>query len=426
MFSFFSLRLLIIVILIESAITKFFYTLKYLFLNKKKIMNNEPLWVLSIGAGMGDAVVESYIFNGLKTANNVFFDNLKIIRITDKWKEIFSITGLDDFQNKNFINDINLKNMNYLFSFVNSKKSFLENYPNFSFFSKYREYKKQKKYIKMFIQKNNIKNIIVHDVNFLALNLSIYSINTWLCLNTIWYPKNKIGLLKNFFIFIYSNIITIKKNNKVIVENKSINDNCTIFKIWEKVYLNFFNVLISWEKPSLKTNKTQSVNTNYLVFLKSSTKLKDWPYENWPKLIKLINQKTNFHPIFIDTKKDMIIENLFEKNYTSKYNLTTQELIEIISHCQFCISNDTGPAHLANLLGIKTYVINPELWNFWPYPKNLSILNKGYPTLLQMNDKELYNGKVSTLYDLNNVIGIENILSKITPELLFNNLFEKP
>ena len=143
-----------------------------------------------------------------------------------------------------------------------------------------------------------------------------------------------------------------------------------------KIYIDASAVLGSIKKFNiLKEEK------NIICGISASGPTKRWDIENYIKLFESINK--NFPCKFFLAggyyDKDLIkqvMDSSIGKKCISFENLKISETIPIIKACNFCISNDTGFAHISSSLGLKTLILfmdSPPV-AYGAYNKNISII----------------------------------------------------
>ena len=125
------------------------------------------------------------------------------------------------------------------------------------------------------------------------------------------------------------------------------------------------NKIVSTE-PNLKIKGTkEKFDKNFkhvCLGISASGPTKRWDVENYIKLCNELtkNKKCKFY--LAAGKNDIILIEKFKnsnvgQNCTSLENLTIKEILPIIKNCDCYIGSDTGFAHLAVVLGIKTLTI---------------------------------------------------------------------
>lgn len=122
----------------------------------------------------------------------------------------------------------------------------------------------------------------------------------------------------------------------------------------------------------------------------ASHNAKEWGLKNYLKLAEVLNRKYNCMVVFPPKRITIELINEMKKNNISYAETeTTKELIATIQDCFLFIGNDSGPIHIANLLGKPTFTIygptNPN------YHKPLAGINEyiinGLKCTPQNNDK---------------------------------------
>ncbi|MCM8758106.1 MAG: glycosyltransferase family 9 protein, partial [Candidatus Omnitrophica bacterium] len=125
------------------------------------------------------------------------------------------------------------------------------------------------------------------------------------------------------------------------------------------------------EDKSLSLNMTEDFtifqikDTSNLVAVHpwTSDPIKQWPIENFVKLIKKISANNNLNVIIIGGKEEedkskQYFSNLKAKNIINLTGKTTlKELAALLKKCRLLISGDSGPVHLASCLGTPVIAI---------------------------------------------------------------------
>lgn len=143
-----------------------------------------------------------------------------------------------------------------------------------------------------------------------------------------------------------------------------------------KIYVNNDDILKAKNKFNI-SNKEK----NIVCGISASGPTKRWDVENYIKLFENINKKFPCKFFLAGGPKDenlinKLMESNIRKNCFSFTNLKISEIIPIIKSCNFCISNDTGFAHISSSLNLKTLILfmdSPPL-AYGAYRKNISII----------------------------------------------------
>lgn len=131
------------------------------------------------------------------------------------------------------------------------------------------------------------------------------------------------------------------------------------------IYLDAINPIISDRSLDL-SNFKMDLNGEYVAILPfASLKFREWGLNRFIKLAELLKQK---FPCKIIAPPGIIPFDISEVIKNIKIDLvetkTTYELIEVIKESFLLVGNDSGPVHIANLLGKPTLTIygpsNPE------------------------------------------------------------------
>ena len=166
---------------------------------------------------------------------------------------------------------------------------------------------------------------------------------------------------KNFFITAKE---FAEKTLKVKIESES------------KIYFNKQET----ESAKKKYNITDETK-NLICGISASGPTKRWPINNYISLFENLNSKFKCRFFLAAGPNDEdLIKKIFNssigKNCISLSKMTIGQTIPIIASCIFCISNDTGFAHLYAGLGLKTLMlfIDSPPAAYGLYNKNISIL----------------------------------------------------
>lgn len=152
-----------------------------------------------------------------------------------------------------------------------------------------------------------------------------------------------IGLNKKYYKSVYSDYISIRQSPDLMdrylevvkrvvpaIDNKGIKEFSVDFNISDHILINPF---AGW-------------------------KAKEW---NLNKFIKLAGELTIIHPVKLICKEGQlpqpVLDELKFMGIPVIFTSTVEDLINEIKHCSLLIGNDTGPLHIANLLGKPTYAI---------------------------------------------------------------------
>ena len=136
------------------------------------------------------------------------------------------------------------------------------------------------------------------------------------------------------------------------------------------------------EKESVKKKYGITDETKNLICgISASGPTKRWPIDNYIRLFENLNSKFKCRFFLAAGPNDedlikKIMNSSIGKNCISFSKMTIAQTIPIIASCKFCISNDTGFAHLSAGLGLKTLMlfIDSPPAAYGLYNKNISIL----------------------------------------------------
>ena len=120
---------------------------------------------------------------------------------------------------------------------------------------------------------------------------------------------------------------------------------------------------------------------NIVCGISASGPTKRWDIKNYIKLFENINKKLQckFFLAGGPNDEDLINEVMnssIGKNCLSFSKMSIGETLPIINSCNFCISNDTGFAHISSAMGLKSLLLfmdSPPL-AYGTYSKNISII----------------------------------------------------
>lgn len=106
---------------------------------------------------------------------------------------------------------------------------------------------------------------------------------------------------------------------------------------------------------------------NYIVFHgKSNYHEKDWPAENWQKLIHWLTETRGYQVVEIGLES--VIPDFKSANYRSLCGrLSILETAEVIKRGKYFIGLDSGPSHLANATGTFGFILMGNLVAFSNY-----------------------------------------------------------
>ena len=136
---------------------------------------------------------------------------------------------------------------------------------------------------------------------------------------------------------------------------------------------------VSWDIPKVPLNLdwTKSLNSRPIIAIHPTAKfpVKRWPLDRFIKVGKILQEKYNCLIVIVggeETKKEAEeIETMAGRNVLNLAGKTTfLQLAEVLKRCDFLISNDSGPVHVA--AAVKTPVVGiyssrdyPECWHPW-------------------------------------------------------------
>lgn len=145
------------------------------------------------------------------------------------------------------------------------------------------------------------------------------------------------------------------------------------------------NYLENWISPKSE-EKIQEILNNYdfsdrqkvLIHATSGNINKQWPIENFAKIIEYLSNKKNIQVFFTGTNKDskiydeilsLITTELKNKPINLCGKLSIQDSTALINKMDFVIGSDSGTLHIAASLNIPVVGIygpmNPKKWRAW-------------------------------------------------------------
>ena len=143
-----------------------------------------------------------------------------------------------------------------------------------------------------------------------------------------------------------------------------------------KIYVNKNDMEVAKNKYNI-TDETK----NIVCGISASGPTKRWDINNYIRLFENLNSKFKCRFFLAAGPNDedlikKIMNSSIGKNCISFSKMTIAQTIPIIASCKFCISNDTGFAHLSAGLGLKTLMlfIDSPPAAYGLYNKNISIL----------------------------------------------------
>ena len=175
-----------------------------------------------------------------------------------------------------------------------------------------------------------------------------------------------------------------------------------------KIYTNEKSVIEAKEKFNISNTEK-----NIICGISASGPTKRWDIKNYIKLFEIINKKFPCKFFLAGGHHDknlikIIMESSIGKKCVSFSNLKISETIPIIKACNFCISNDTGFAHISSSLDLKTLILfmdsPPAAYGI--YNKNISIIVPSDETIescghnTRGKDKILFNDVLKKMVEL--------------------------
>lgn len=196
---------------------------------------------------------------------------------------------------------------------------------------------------------NNLNPRVIYDLtgNFTSASIIIRS-----------NAKQIIGVNESYFRSIYTKFTELRKQPHLI-------DN----------YLDAIRRVVPINDSNFMIQSNSNRGEYILIHPFASYSAKEWGLRNFIKLSEVINKKTKCVLISQPQKiPSDVYMYLNSKNIVVQETKTVDELIEVIKKCTMFIGNDSGPIHIANLLGKPSFTIygptNPD------YHKPLSGINE--------------------------------------------------
>ena len=195
-----------------------------------------------------------------------------------------------------------------------------------------------------------------------------------------------------------------KKGKNFFKTAKEFTENTLSIKIepQSKIYFNKSETEDAKKKYGI-TDETKNV----VCGISASGPTKRWPIENYIELFENLNSKFKCKFFLAGGLNDKnligkIMNSSIGKNCISFSEMTITQTIPIISACKYCISNDTGFAHLSAGLGCKTLIlfIDSPPAAYGLYNKNITILVPEGKTI------------ETTTHDTLGTISVDKVLSK--------------
>ena len=181
------------------------------------------------------------------------------------------------------------------------------------------------------------------------------------------------GIDKNFQYKLFSKkrknfYKTAKEFTEKVLDTKILSES--------KIFLNKNEIVEAVKKFDI-SNKTK----NIVCGISASGPTKRWDIKNYIKLFETISKKYPCKFFLAGGLKDQLLISEILNSTIGKYcmsfeKMSIKETMPIIGACDICISNDTGFAHIASALGLRSLVLfmdSPPL-AYGSYSKNISIV----------------------------------------------------
>jgi ADP-heptose:LPS heptosyltransferase len=219
-----------------------------------------------------------------------------------------------------------------------------------------------------FSETTSIFKIIFSSINFIEL-----SHNDFFLSNRIAKHKTRKGLKKLNFSTIYD--LTGAINSATLLLNNPAKDIIGINETYYKpiytrfskirsephmtdIYLDAIKSVIPFKNFERITIKNNGVNKYIIIHPFASIESKEWGLNKYICLTEHLNKRYNCVIVTPTNKISAdVLSQIIKKKIKVVETKTTAELIETIKHCSLLIGNDSGPVHIANLLGKPTFTI---------------------------------------------------------------------
>ena len=235
--------------------------------------------------------------------------------------------------------------------------------------------------------------------------------------NFIFKNNNKISIKINSLLeFFFFKVLLVKKIFGLDSQNfDNKNNKKESLRLINRFYKNRINeeniIKLLYQKNTFKKN------SNIILCLGGKFKIKDWGFNNWLNLIKLIIRKNNKQKFIIigsgkiESKKAKLLTKNFPNNCTSYINKPFEKLINTISTSKLYIGHDTANMHLAALLGLKIISIfsSREIKGKW-FPIGTNHLNF-------YKDVSCSNCKLTDFCEYD-----KKCIKSFKPKFIFNNI----
>ncbi len=194
------------------------------------------------------------------------------------------------------------------------------------------------------------------------------------CLSNIRFHK-VIGLSDLNKWKVFSNLN--KKSKKYVILKSRPKWYQYFYKLWKnvRININFTNIHCS-QRIFVETSKIFNINTkvfssnfkigekirkNYVIILGSNVKEKNMSPDIYGGLANRLFKDYGLKPIIIGTQNELYLLEQFKLSYKHEFidlvgKTKVIDVFDKIEHCNFILTNDTGPYHIANFLGINTFL----------------------------------------------------------------------
>jgi ADP-heptose:LPS heptosyltransferase len=228
-------------------------------------------------------------------------------------------------------------------------------------------YHNGKIYLICFSETIDIFKIALNKINYVGLSHNDFYFTDRIASG---YAKNQLKNLDPGLIYDLTGCITSAYLIYNSAAEKIIGINDSIYK---SIYTRFIpkkivnhitdlynNVVISLPEPEIKNIIFDSADSPELILIHpfAGWSAKEWGLNKFIELTLLMKKNYEFAFVLPGNKiDDNMIAALNNNNITFSITNNTVDLIETIKKCSVFVGNDSGPVHIANLLGKPTFTI---------------------------------------------------------------------
>ncbi|PCJ58446.1 MAG: hypothetical protein COA79_13065 [Planctomycetota bacterium] len=181
-------------------------------------------------------------------------------------------------------------------------------------------------------------------------------------------------------------------------------------------------------KPILEDRGIKETDFKIIFGVNSRRVYKEWPKDNFLKVISHCIEKYDAKIIFFHTDKerDECVRLQQESEYTSSIYLdwpieSIRNMACLFYQCDFMIGNDSGPRHMAQCLGVPTLsIFSPDIskWSWNPHDDERYVA-VDIQDALGLNDEEI----IDKLSDVNKE-NAQEYMNLISPEFVIKKADE--